>query len=76
MWCCVTVVLAVLAAANGTAKLAYDLLLSEGYLEGVVGAETRVCDLVPEESSKIKHKLAPPAAAVAGSTCTPAEMVP
>lgn len=49
-----------LSVSRTTAKLAYDLLLSEGYLEGRVGSGTRVCDLLPEESARIKQKLLAP----------------
>ncbi len=45
-----------LNVSRTTAKLAYDLLLSEGYIEGQIGSGTRVCDLLPEESARIKQK--------------------
>ncbi len=48
-----------LDVSRTTAKLAYDLLLSEGYSEGHIGSGTKVCDLLPEETSRVRHKSSP-----------------
>lgn len=52
-----------LSVSRTTAKLAYDLLLSEGYIEGHVGSGTRVCDLLPEEWTGVKQKARAPKSA-------------
>lgn len=45
-----------LSVSRSTVKLAYDFLLSEGYLEGHVGSGTRVCELLPEEQVRRRGK--------------------
>jgi|CXWL01.1.fsa_nt_gi GntR family transcriptional regulator/MocR family aminotransferase len=49
-----------LSVSRTTAKLAYDLLLSEGYVEGQVGSGTRVCELLPEELARSKQSQSAP----------------
>ncbi len=58
-----------LSVSRTTAKLAYDLLLSEGYLEGRVGSGTRVLDLLPEPSTRLKPQ--PPARRVGRAQLRP-----